>query len=84
MALHFCKQCGTVYDDQNGGCPKCETKDVVDAVYANTYTPPQSDMSQDEIRAARKKSWIQLIIGIPCFIGFIYLLCILFMQIKGG
>lgn len=84
MALHFCKKCGTVYDDRNGACPKCETKDVVDAVYTNTYVPPQSEMTPEEISAARKKSWIQLVIGIPCFIGFIYLLCFIFVQIKGG
>lgn len=84
MALHFCKKCGTVYDDKNGNCPKCETKDVVDAVYANTYVPPESDMTLEQIRAERKKSWIQLIIGIPCFIGFIYLLCYIFTIVKGG
>ncbi len=84
MSLHFCKKCGTVYNDKNGECPKCATHEVISAVMANDYAPPQSDMSDEDIRAARKKSWIQLIIGIPCFIGFIYLICYVFVMIKGG
>ncbi len=84
MALHFCKSCGTVYDDKNGGCPKCATREVMKAVAANSYTPPESGMSEEEIRAARKSSWIQLLIGIPAFIGFIYLICYIFYKVKGG
>ncbi|MDD4074856.1 MAG: hypothetical protein PHC80_02060 [Eubacteriales bacterium] len=84
MALHFCKTCGTVFDDKNGGCPKCATSVVMDAVTANTYAPPESEMSEAESSAARKKSWIQLVIGVPCFIGFIYLLVYIFKIIKGG
>ncbi len=84
MALHFCKTCGTVYNDKDGGCPKCATREVIDAVKENSYVPPQSEMSEEEISSSRKRSWIQLIIGIPCFIGFIYLICYLFVMIKGG
>lgn len=84
MALHFCKNCGTVYDDRVGGCPKCETREVMDKVIANEYEAPAGDMSEAEVRAARKRSWIQLVIGIPAFIGFIYLIIYVMQIIKGG
>lgn len=84
MALHFCKTCGTVFDDKVGGCPKCETREVMDKVAANEYQAPVGDMSEEEARAARKRSWIQLVIGIPCFIGFIYLIIYVFKIVKGG
>ena len=84
MALHFCKNCGTVFDDKNGDCPKCATREVIDAVAKNEYAPPASDMSEAEIQSARKKSWLQILIGVPCFIGFIYLLCYILISLKGG
>lgn len=83
MALRFCKTCGTVYDDRSV-CPKCETQDVVAAVQANTYAPPPADMSEQEVRAARKKAWVQLVIGIPAFILFMYLVIYVFKLVKGG
>ena len=84
MALHFCKSCGTLYDDKNGPCPRCATKGVMEQVAANAYEPPQTQMSEEEIHSARKRSWIQLLVGIPAFIGFIYLIFYIYRIVKGG
>ncbi|MEG1547469.1 MAG: hypothetical protein RR232_04940 [Clostridia bacterium] len=63
----FCKTCGTLYNPKDGQCPKCSTRGMECDV-------PPAEMSDAEARRLRKRSWIQLVIGIPAFIGFIYLL----------
>ncbi|MBQ9832237.1 MAG: hypothetical protein IJO48_00745 [Clostridia bacterium] len=69
----FCKKCGTLYNPKEGPCPKCSTADI-------KYEP--KEMSEEEAAHLRKKSWIQLLIGIPAFIGFIYLTIYLMDLIK--
>lgn len=84
MALHFCKSCGALYNDKDGPCPKCATKELMEAVAANTYAPEAAPMDEEAARAARRRAWIQILIGMPCFIGFIYLIGWLFIKIQGG
>ena len=70
MSMKFCKQCGTLYDDSNVDCPRCTAKALEPDCDTLAY-----DSTMDEEKAAklRKKSWIQLIIGVPALIGVIYL-----------
>ncbi len=75
--MSFCKQCGTLYDPKQGPCPKCATKDVPDEAVQ------PAPMSVAESSRARRRAWIQLIIGIPAFIGFIYLIIYAMQLIKG-
>ena len=70
MSMKFCKNCGTLYDDSKVDCPRCTAKELEPDYDALAY-----DGAMDEAKAAklRKKSWIQLIIGVPVLIGVIYL-----------
>ena len=70
MSLKFCKTCGTLYDEAKVECPKCAAKALELDCDELTY-----DLSMDKAEAdrLRKKSWIQLIIGVPAFIGVLYL-----------
>ena len=70
MSLKFCKTCGTLYDEAKVECPKCATKALEPDCDELTY-----DLSMDKAEAdrLRKKSWIQLIIGVPGLIGVLYL-----------
>lgn len=82
MALRFCKQCGTVYDEKVGGCPKCMTAKEVDALRDKTYMPPPTEMTKEEIAAKRRKDWIQICIGVPALIGIIYLMFYILKSIQ--
>ena len=70
MSLKFCKTCGTLYDEAKVECPKCAAKalepDCDELAYAGS-------MDRAEADRLRRKSWIQLIIGVPAFIGVLYL-----------
>lgn len=69
----FCKKCGTLYNPKEGPCPKCSTEDIKYEARA---------MSDEEANRLRKKAWLQLLIGIPAFIGFIYLVIFLMNSLK--
>ena len=71
----ICKACGTLYNAKDGPCPKCSTGADMEEL------PKQ--MSDEEAKRLRKRAWIELVIGVPAFIGFIYLLVYLFKLIKG-
>lgn len=70
MSLKFCKTCGTLYDEAKVDCPKCAAKALEPDYDELTY---DSSMDKAEADRLRKKSWIQLIIGVPAFIGVLYL-----------
>ena len=76
MGYKFCKKCGTLYNDSDGECPRCADKTLTDegrrdAVYDNR-------MSEEEIKKKRRADWKRLIIGVPAFIAFIYLVFFLY------
>ena len=71
MKMRFCKVCGTIYDPAVGPCPKCTERELMEqqaeaAAYDGT-------MSEAEVQRARKRAWIQIVIGVPAMIGFFYL-----------
>ena len=75
MSLKFCKACGTLYDEAKVECPKCAAKALEPDYDELTYN---MEMDKAEADRLRKKSWIQLIIGVPAFIGVLYLAGYLF------
>lgn len=70
--MKFCKECGTLYDEKQIDCPKCASKNI-----------PVNEAQMDEAAAqkARKRSWLQILIGVPLFIGAIYLIIYLMQSI---
>lgn len=70
MSLKFCKACGTLYDDAQVECPKCTAKALEPDAESLTYDLGMDKAQEEKLR---KKSWIQLIIGVPAFIGVLYL-----------
>ncbi len=70
MSLKFCKECGTLYDEAKVECPKCAAKALEPDCDELTYN---REMDKAEADRLRKKSWIQLMIGVPAFIGALYL-----------
>lgn len=70
MSLKFCKTCGTLYDEAKVECPKCAAKALEPDYDQLTY---DREMDKAEADRLRRKSWIQLIIGVPAFIGVLYL-----------
>ncbi len=72
--MPFCKTCGTLYNKKQGPCPKCSTSNI------KYQAKPMSD---EEALRLRKKAWVQILIGVPALIGFIYLIIYLMDLIKG-
>jgi len=70
MSLKFCKTCGTLYDEAKTDCPKCAAKALEPDCNELTY---DLEMEKAEADRLRRKSWIQLMIGVPAFIGILYL-----------
>ncbi len=70
--IRFCKNCGTLYDDSFGPCPKCEEKRILeedpDAHAVN------GRMTPEQAARARRSAWISIGIGVPLLIGIIYIL----------
>lgn len=71
--MKICRKCGTLYRNKEGECPKCSAnKLIADGTAQNAEINTQ--MSEEEAAKARKKAWIEIIIGIPALIGLIYLI----------
>ncbi len=71
MKMKFCKVCGTIYDPSAGPCPKCTERELMEQeaerqAYDETMNPEAQ-------KKARKRDWIQLVIGVPAMIGLFYL-----------
>ncbi len=79
--MKICKACGTLYNPKNGGCPKCETEPLLEPESPADAT--DLTMTPEEESRARKKAWIQILIGVPLFIGFIILLIYAMRLMRG-
>ncbi len=66
--MKICKKCGTLYGKGTGVCPKCAANE---AMVEHEGDAPL-EMSEEELKKARIKSWIWILVGVPAFIGFIY------------
>ncbi|MBQ3200506.1 MAG: hypothetical protein IJB22_01185 [Clostridia bacterium] len=81
--MKFCMKCGAFYEVKEGveGCPKCAEaaallKAAEEAEIAHT-------MDEKTAKRLRKRAWLELLIGVPAFIGFIYGLLFLFRRLRG-
>lgn len=80
--IRFCKKCGTLYNDANGPCPKCEEARILaedpggHAVNAN--------MTPEQTARARRSAWISIAIGVPLLIGIIYILVYIMKLLASG
>lgn len=72
--MGFCKACGSVYTKKDG-CPVCASKEAEEN-HAVENAPGEQDASM------RRRSWIQLLVGVPLFIGAIYLILALTSGLK--
>lgn len=79
--MPFCKECGTFYPNSLEICPKCNARALQSEMDAQQNG--ESPMTDAELRAARKKSWIQICIGVPALIGAIYGIMYLMKLISG-
>ena len=69
--MHFCKTCGTLYPDSLGGCPRCNAKAVTEAhEQQEKEQPPAAPADRGTVR----RQWIAILIGVPAFIGVLYLI----------
>lgn len=76
MSYKFCKKCGTLYNESDGECPRCADRRLTDEGMRDTVYDTR--MSEEDIEKKRKKDWKYLIIGVPAFIAFIYVIFFLY------
>lgn len=72
MNMKFCKVCGTIYDPNVGPCPKCAERELME----NEAERLAYDENMDPAAAAKakKRAWVQIVIGVPAMIGLFYLI----------
>ena len=81
--MKFCMKCGAFYEDKDGtGCPTCAENARLRA--AAEAAEINHQMDAESARRARRRAWIELIIGVPAFIGVIYLIVYLIRLIRGA
>lgn len=71
--MKYCKKCRILYSDEAAACPKCGVSD--EAAKAEEIAPVSSDKKRVGL------DWLWLVIGIPVFIGLIYLFVYLLKSI---
>ena len=70
------KTCAEVF------CPKCAENARLHA--AAEAAEINHEMDTESARRARRRAWIELVIGVPAFIGVIYLIVYLIRLIRGA
>ncbi len=81
--MKFCMKCGAFYEEKGGeGCPHCKENARLHAAAEAAET--DHGMDAETARRARRRAWVELCIGIPVFIGVIYLIISLIRVIRGG
>ena len=78
--MKVCKPCGTLYNEKEGPCPKCYSDDLMRSGEA-AQNEIRTDMSAEEAEKAKKKAWIEILIGVPALIGLIYLMFYILQRI---
>ncbi len=76
-------KCGTFYEEKEGtpGCPKCA--EAAALLKAAEEAEVNHGMDEATAKRLRKRAWLELLIGVPAFIGFIYGLIFLFRSLRG-
>ncbi|MCI6966533.1 hypothetical protein MR810_05365 [bacterium] len=81
--MKFCMKCGAFYEEKDGGgCPRCAENERLHA--AAEAAEIDHGMDPEAARRARRRAWLELCIGVPAFIGVIYLVIYLIRALRGG
>ncbi len=71
MKMKFCKVCGTIYDPAVGPCPRCTERELMEqqaeSLAYDEHMPPEAQAK------ARRRAWLQIVVGVPAMIGLFYL-----------
>ncbi|MCR5611816.1 MAG: hypothetical protein K6F68_08335 [Clostridiales bacterium] len=71
--MKFCRKCRIFYSSQAAACPKCGV---------SYEAAKESEIAEGEAdKRSVRRDWLWLAIGVPLFIGLIYLLIVLFKSI---
>ena len=66
--MKYCKSCHILYSDAAGACPKC-------GVIQPEKAPAKNDAPQQSAdKRSVRRDWLWIAVGVPLFIGLIYLL----------
>lgn len=71
MKMKFCKVCGTIYDPAVGPCPRCAERELMEQQAESLAY--DEHMAPEAQAKARRRAWIQIVIGVPAMIGLFYL-----------
>lgn len=71
MKMKFCKVCGTIYDPAVGPCPRCTERELMEQQAESLAY--DEHMALEAQAKARRRAWIQIVIGVPAMIGLFYL-----------
>jgi uncharacterized membrane protein YvbJ len=61
--MKYCKKCGILYSDILSACPKCGT----------AQEEPHESPPEEATKRMKVRQWIALCVGIPAFVGVMYL-----------
>ncbi len=75
-------KCGAFYEGKGGGCPKCAA--AAELLRSAEAAEIDHSMDDEAARKARKRAWVQLVIGVPAFIGVIQLIIYLIRNLRSG
>ncbi len=67
--MPFCKTCGTFYPKSLGVCPKCNADEIL--LERREAVAPK-EMKEEDAGMLGRRSWLQLLIGVPALILFLY------------
>ena len=68
--MKYCRNCHILYSSQAAACPKC-----------GVAAPKDTPESAPADKAAIRKDWIWIAVGVPVLIGVIYLLILILKSI---
>ncbi|HRX57492.1 MAG TPA: hypothetical protein P5075_01855 [Eubacteriales bacterium] len=60
--MKYCKKCGVLYSDLLSACPKCGGSEA-----------PEPEPAKEAPKRVKVRQWIALCVGIPAFVGVMYL-----------
>jgi len=60
--MKYCKKCGTLYSGLLNACPKCGSSEA-----------PEPAPAPEAPKRVKVRQWIALCVGIPAFVGVMYL-----------
>ena len=81
--MKFCMKCGAFYEEKGAkGCPRCAETARLHAEAEEAEV--NHAMDAETARRERRRAWIELCVGIPAFIGAIYLIIYLIRTFRGA